>query len=128
MVIDLSANSLLSKGLGTYSITNEQYEELKKQCVFKNFLQNDRWISTLTKDKDDNKFLVVFSTYVAVKYKMNDIDSEETTIVLEYDNGTEIVEKEFDSEVLSKIGVRALLKYGIRYLEAYTDNLVKYLK
>ena len=127
MVIDLSANSLLSKGLGTYSITNEQYEELKKQCVFKNFLQNDRWISTLTKDKDDNKFLVVFSTYVAVKYKMNDIDSEETTIVLEYDNGTEIVEKEFDSEVLSKIGVRALLKYGIRYLEADTDNLVKYL-
>jgi len=127
MEIDLSANSLLSKGLGAYSITNEQFDELKKQCIFKKFLQNDSWISELTEDKDDNKFLIVFSTYVAVKYKINDIDNKETTIVLEYDNGTEIIEKEFDSEVLSKIGVRALLKYGIRYLEAYTDHLVKYL-
>lgn len=127
MEIDLSANKLLSKGLGVYFITNEQFEELEKQCVFKHFLQNDRWISTLTEDKDGNKFLIVFSTYVIVKYKMNDIDSEETTVVLEYDNGTETIEKEFDSEVLSKIGVRVLLKYGIRYLEEYTDYLVKYL-
>ena len=127
MEIDLFSLSTIADGLGVYSISDEQYNELLNKSYFKKYLIDENWIAELCMDKNKIPYLVVFSSYVSVKYKLFDIDTDEASIVLEYKLGTEIKEKHFDSEILTKFGVKIILKSGIRFLERYTDSLIDYL-
>lgn len=67
------------------------------------------------------------SSYVAVKYRLHNIDTDEITIVMELDNGEQRIEKEFQRIILSKTEVKQLLLYGVKFLESSCDKLLEYL-
>lgn len=116
------------KGLGTKQITQEEYEGMKRKCkaTFP-YVFNERWIGQLSK-VDDNYSLTVFATGMRITAKLVDTDTGITTLRLQYFDGIAEVQRDFDSSILTKLGIKELYRYGMRFSEekdAY--KVVKYL-
>lgn len=115
------------KSLGTKQINQEEYEEMKRKCkaTFP-YVFNERWIGQLSK-VDDNYSLTVFATGMRITAKLVDTDTGITTLRLQYFDGIAEVQRDFDSSILTKLGIKELYRYGIRFAEDDAYKVVKYL-
>lgn len=115
------------KSLGTKQITQEEYEEMKRKCkaTFP-YVFNERWIGQLSK-VDDNYSLTVFATGMRITAKLVDTDTGVVKLRIAYFDGIAEVERDFDSDILTKLSVKELYKYGIRFSEEDAYKVVKYL-
>ena len=115
------------KSLGTKQITQEEYEEMKRKCkaTFP-YVFNERWIGQLSK-VDDNYSLTVFATGMRITAKLVDTDTGVVKLRIAYFDGIAEVERDFDCDILTKLSVKELYKYGIRFSEEDAYKVVKYL-
>ena len=115
------------KSLGTKQITQEEYEGMKRKCkaTFP-YVFNERWIGQLSK-VDDNYSLTVFATGMRITAKLVDTDTGVVKLRIAYFDGIAEVERDFDSDILTKLSVKELYKYGIRFSEDDAYKAVKYL-
>lgn len=115
------------KSLGTKQITQEEYQEMKRKCkaTFP-YVFNERWIGQLSK-VDDNYSLTVFATGMRITAKLVDTDTGIMKLRIAYFDGIAEIERDFDCDILTKLSVKELYKYGIRFAEEDAYKVVKYL-
>lgn len=114
------------KHLGTISIDKEDYEHLKHETMVFPYVCGKRWIGQLSK-LDDNHSISVFSTGIVVMEKLVDTDTGIVKLRIKYFDGMAETQKNFESSILTKLGVKELYNYGIRFSEDDTYKVVKYL-
>lgn len=122
---DNSQNVSCIKGLGEYKLKNAAYQKLRSLPTFPFFVKDG--FNCFVRKKEDDYWLVVFSTYVSVKEKWIDLDTNEVKVLLEFDNGNTIALKNFKSEIYDKNSVKELFNYGIRFEEKNISVLIKFL-
>ncbi len=114
------------KHLGTKTLTQEEYEALKRETKVFPYVFGTRWIGQLSK-VDDNYSLTVFATGMRITAKLVDTDTGVVKLRIAYYDGIAEVERDFDSDILTKLSVKELYKYGIRFPEEDAYKVVKYL-
>lgn len=121
------------KDFSPISIDEENISEVLQNCDPYPYLTTDNGICMLMKKKSGSsnspsEFRVQpIASFVKVSHKLHNVDEESISIVLQIDNGVKRIEKEFDRTVLTKMEIRVLLTYGVRFLESYADALIRYL-
>ena len=75
----------------------------------------------------DNYFLLVFSTYFKVVNKVVSKDDGTVSIIIALNNGIDIREITFSSDILTSFGIKDLLKYGVRYKEQDVSYVLEYI-
>lgn len=95
------------------------------------YIVDHNGICMIQSKKVQNKYshwIVPISSYIRVKKKMIYIDDSRVDIIIEYFKGNVVEEQLFEREViLSKNGIKLLLKYGISFNEGHSDSLIEYL-
>ena len=114
------------KHLGTISIDKEDYERLKRETTVFPFVNGNRWVGQLSK-LDDNYSITVFATGIEVVERLVDTDTGVVKLKIRYYDGKTAVERVFDCDILTKLGVKELYKYGVRFAEDDAYKVVKYL-
>ena len=133
--IDTEIENLVNETIDSFApifIDEDNYKKLLQHCKPYPFLSTSKGIATLVKKKSGNKGyaeckIQPIASFVRVKYRLHNVDTEEISLVLEIDNGIARVEKEFARTILSKMEIKALLTYGVKFLESYSDLLLSYL-
>jgi uncharacterized protein (DUF927 family) len=49
------------------------------------------------------------------------------SLALEINNGVNMIEEKFTRTILNKLEIKALLKYGVKFLESFSDLFIRYL-
>jgi uncharacterized protein (DUF927 family) len=49
------------------------------------------------------------------------------SLALEINNGVNMIEEKFTKTILNKLEIKVLLKYGVKFLESFSDLLIRYL-
>lgn len=114
------------KHLGVYSITKEYYEESKGKTNVFPYVSNEKWVGQLSKSDDDYS-LNVFSTGIRVAERLVDADTKVVKLRIKYYDGRAEVKKDFDCDILTKLGTKELYNYGVRFSEDNAYKVVKYL-
>lgn len=81
------------------------------------------------KNKDDLTYwLLPIASYLRVTKKLIFIDEQRVDITIEYSDGYSVRELSIDREtVLSKLGIKKLLGFGITFNENHADKILSYL-
>lgn len=111
-------------------ISAELYEKLQKQSEKSPFVVTDCFIALLKKKEKKEEttyWLIPISSYVNVISKHFDIDSMTIQIIIEVFNGRDLVQGDFPRSILTKSGIKDLVKYGLSYKEDMDDKLALYL-
>ena len=114
------------KHLGTISIGKEDYERVKCETTVFPYFNGNRWVGQLSK-LDDNYSITVFATGIEVVERLVDTDTGVVKLKIRYYDGKTAVERVFDCDILTKLGVKELYKYGVRFAEDDAYKVVKYL-
>lgn len=126
-------NQLMHETLKSFVIlyiSQEEYAELASKCKNYPFLVSDEGICILKQKQSSSSCyfcLQAISTHVKIIKRLRNLDTDKITILLEYFDGVNIVQKEFPRSILSRLELKQLLPYGIRYSERECDFLVQYL-
>lgn len=78
------------------------------------------------KSLERNKFTVI-SSYVKIKKKYIDIDTQKVKLDIEFFNGDRMITKTFDRSILTKSGIEILIQYGVCYDTDKPKKLLDYL-
>lgn len=78
------------------------------------------------KSLERNKFTVI-SSYVKIKKKYIDIDTQKIKLDIEFFNGDRMITKTFDRSLLTKSGIEILIQYGVCYDTDKPKKLLDYL-
>lgn len=78
------------------------------------------------KSLERNKFTVI-SSYVKIKKKYIDIDTQKVKLDIELFNGDRMITKTFDRSILTKNGIETLIQYGVCYDTDKPKKLLDYL-
>ena len=78
------------------------------------------------KSLERNKFTVI-SSYVKIKKKYIDIDTQKVKLDIELFNGDRMITKTFDRSILTKNGIDTLIQYGVCYDADKPKKLLDYL-
>lgn len=114
------------KHLGTISIDKEDYERLKRDTTVFPYVCGECWVGQLSK-LDDAYSITIFATDIKVEKRLVDIDTGVVKLRIRYFDGMAVVERVFDCDILTKVGVKDLYKYGVRFAEEDAYKVVKYL-
>lgn len=114
------------KHFGTISIDKEDYERVKRETTVFPYFNGNRWVGQLSK-LDDNYSITVFATGIEVVERLVDTDTGVVKLKIRYYDGKTAVERVFDCDILTKLGVKELYKYGVRFAEDDAYKVVKYL-
>lgn len=114
------------KHLCTTSITKEDYEQLKRNTNVFPYICGKRWVGQLSK-LDDNYSITIFATGIKVTERLVDTDTGVVKLRIKYFDGMAEVEKNFDCNILTKLGVKELYNFGVRFSEDDAYKIVKYL-
>ncbi len=114
------------KHLGTATITKEDYERFKRETKVFPYVCGKRWIGQLSK-LDDNYSITTFATGIEVMERLVDTDTGIVKLRIKYFDGMAEIQKNFDSVILTKLGVKELYNYGVRFSEDDSYKVVKYL-
>lgn len=107
-------------------IDEATYKSLIKSVRIPNIVENKTYIMKLTA-KDGKFYAYPFATYMRVKQHYINEDNQQSSFLLEYHNGQEVVEKQFSDSILNTKEISALLNYGILFDETASKDLIKYL-
>ncbi len=115
-------------GFVKYLINPEVYKKLYDNANTPPYLidKNKNLIAKLMQEKD-NYFLLVFSTYFKVVNKVVSKDDGTVSIIIALNNGIDIREITFSSDILTSFGIKDLLKYGVRYKEQDVRYVLEYI-
>ena len=133
--INSSVEDIVNEAIRTFSpiyLEEEDYQQVLLQCEPYPYLTSENGICILSKKKSGNKEgseckIQPIASYVKVIHKLHNLDTEEIRVALEIDNGVSRIQKEFSRTILSKMEIRGLLTYGVKFVENYSDCLIRYL-
>lgn len=124
-MIEMYNPDVFVKKFGTMEIDAKKYEHLKKTDTFP-YVLSKKWTSKLIANGDSFQ-LMTFATSMTVAERLIDTDTGVVKLKLKHYNGMKEVETVFDSSVLTAFGSKELFRYGIRFGEEQTDEVIKYL-
>lgn len=107
-------------------IDEAKYNLLRKNIITTNITTNEDFIMKLT-TKGNEFYVYPFAIYMRVKERYINEDNQQSSFLLEYCNGKDVVEKEFSDSILNTKEIGALLSYGITFDETASNDLIKYL-
>ena len=108
----------------------EDYDEYLKLADSQHFIVTDKWILQLNKKvkKDDILYYIQpISTYLKIISCSQDITVNERKYCVEIFNGERLITETFDSEILTSLGCKKLLKYGCVFDEGNVKSLLQYI-
>lgn len=114
------------KNLGKINLKAEEYEYLRKRTKVFPYVCSKKWVAQLY-SKEEKYQLEVFSTGMVVKERLINTDNAIVKLKIQYYDGLAEREKEFDSSILTVLGVKVLFNYGIRFSEDDMERVVRYL-
>ena len=112
--------------LGTHSITKDDYEDLKRKTNVFPYIGGKHWVGQLSKTDDDYS-LIVFSTGIRVAERLVDADTKVVKLKIKYYDGRAEVTRDFNCDILTKLGTKELYNFGVRFSEDNANKVVKYL-
>lgn len=116
----------INNKFGQKSLTKSEYDDLRQNNENFPYVYNEKFLGMLLKE-DDNFTLTTFATAMRVVARLVDYDAGIVKLRLSYFDGRGTVEKDFDSSILTKNGVKELLNSGIRFAEDDALRVVRYL-
>lgn len=132
-ITETDVNQAICEAIATFSpvyIDDEFFKEFSIYCKPFPFLVSQKGICALIK-KTSGKItecrIQPISSYTRVKQKLYNMDTGEITLLLEINNGVNIIEQKFPRIILTKMEIKFLFKYGVKLLENYSDLLIRYL-
>ncbi len=107
-------------------IDEEKYKLLRKSAITNDIVNYKDFLIKLT-SKGNEFYAYPFAVYMRVKEHYINEDNQQSSFLLEFSNGSEIVEREFSDSILNTKDIGELLSYGITFDEAASKDLIKYL-
>ena len=114
------------KHLGVKAISKEYYEELKSKTKTFPYVDLGKWTGFLS-SKDEKYSIVVFASGMRVIARLVDKDTGIVKLRIKYFDRITDVQRDYECTILSKLGVKELYRYGIRFSEEDSNIVVKYL-
>lgn len=107
-------------------IDEATYKLLRKDVITNDILTYKDFLMKLTVKRTEF-YVYPFAVYMRVKERYINEDNQQSSFLLEYCNGKDVVEKEFSDSILNTKEIGALLSYGITFDETASNDLIKYL-
>lgn len=107
-------------------IDEATYKLLRKDVITNDILTYKDFLMKLTVKRTEF-YVYPFAVYMRVKEHYINEDNQQSSFLLTFSNGKEIVEREFSDSILNTKDIGALLSYGITFDEAASKDLIKYL-
>lgn len=132
-ITEADVNQAICEAITTFSpvyIDDDSYKEFSTHCKPYPFLVSNEGICALMKKSSGKAIeckIQPISSFVAVKHKLFNFETNEMSLALEINNGVNMIDEKFSRTILNKLEIKALLKYGVKFLENYSDMLIRYL-
>ncbi len=114
--------------LGKYPLNKEEHNRLCNTANSPPYIidKENNFVAKPIKEKEQY-YLLVFSTFFKVASKVVSKEDGTVSIKIVVNNGIDVREVTFNSDILTSFGIKELLRYGVRYNEQYIKYVLDYI-